>query len=131
MIKLSILCLYIRLFGVRKSFTYACYVQMVLIVLWVVIGDFFFIFQCSPISVGWSPTQSGGSCFKSTNLVIGTNTANVVMDFAILLTPMYSIWTLKLPIRRKILVTGVLLLGGGYVCTLSQRLLYPSYRSSW
>ena len=113
LIKLSILFLYVRLFGVQRKFAYACYIQMVLVVIWAIVTEFVFIFQCSPIWVAWDPTRSGGTCFQFARLFIGTNTVNVIMDFAILVTPMYLIWTLQLSVQKKLLISGVLVLGEG------------------
>ncbi|MCJ1405376.1 hypothetical protein MMC11_008603 [Xylographa trunciseda] len=112
LIKLSILFLYVRLFGIQKKFAYACYFQMVLVAIWAIVTEFIFVFQCSPIWVAWNPTRSGGTCFQFARLFIGTNTVNVIMDFAILVTPLYSIWTLQLSIQKKLLISGVLILGG-------------------
>ena len=113
MVKLSILSLYVRLFGVRQSFVIVCYVQMGLVVVWALVTEFVLIFQCSPISVAWAPKREGGSCLGFAARFIGTNTVNVVMDFVILFTPIPSIWTLQLPVQKRISVMLILALGGG------------------
>jgi hypothetical protein len=114
-IKCSILYLYIRLFGSRPSMRWACYTQIVLVVIWALVTLFLFLFQCKPIEVAWSATRTGGTCFQYAPLFIGTNTVNVVMDFGILVTPLPSIWSLKMKPAKKAWVTAILMFGAWYV----------------
>jgi len=110
-IKVSILYLYLRIFGVKPRMRWACIIQIVLVIIWGLVTLFLFVFQCKPVSVAWSPTRAGGECFEYRPLFIGTNTANVVMDFAILVTPLPSIWGLNLAPAKKLWVSAVLGLG--------------------
>ncbi|KAF2661266.1 hypothetical protein K491DRAFT_753910 [Lophiostoma macrostomum CBS 122681] len=110
-IKCSILYLYIRLFGSRPSVRWACYAQIVLVIVWGLVTFFLFVFQCTPIEVAWSVDRAEGTCFQYAPLFIGTNTVNVVMDFGLLVTPIPSIWQLKMAPTKKAWVTGILMFG--------------------
>ncbi|KAI1208480.1 uncharacterized protein F4807DRAFT_153070 [Annulohypoxylon truncatum] len=129
LIKLSILCFYVRMFGIRKSFARVCHVQMVLVLLWGIISTCCYLFQCSPVSAAWRIEQEGGKCFKFQTLFAGTNAVNVIMDIALLITPLHPIWHLKLPRRKKILVSGVLVLGTSEVVFSTVRLIKLSLLS--
>lgn len=63
------------------------------------------------MSSAWGVTQEGKKCFKFQAMFAGTNAVNVIMDVVLLITPLHPIWGLKLPIRKKILVSGILILG--------------------
>lgn len=113
LIKLSILYLYVRLFGVRKNFKILCYVQMALVLVGAVVSEFLFLFQCAPIHAAWAVDRTGASCFQFSRLFLGVNIVNVTMDVWILCTPIYPIWKLKLSVRKRILVSSVMAVGVG------------------
>jgi hypothetical protein len=105
------LFLYVRVFGVRKTFAKICYAQMILVLIWGVVSEALYLFQCSPVSAGWSLDRTGATCLNFTIMFAGTNAVNVAMDIGLLVTPLQPIWSLQLPRRNKILVTSVLILG--------------------
>lgn len=115
-IKCSISCLYIRLFGIHKSFRWYNYILIIITILWGIINLFGLIFQCSPVQEAWNPlnpTRKG--CINLRLYLIGTNVPNVVLDFLLLVAPIHLIWGLHLPMRKKLLIIAVLILGAGYV----------------
>lgn len=118
-IKCSILALYYRLFGVRKGIARVCYVLMGLTVAWGIATLFPAVFQCKPIHLAWDPTSTRSECFKLRAYLVGTNVPNVLLDVAILVTPLYPGWQLKLPTTNKVLISGVFVLGAWYadVCS--------------
>lgn len=124
-IKCSIITVYYRLFGVRKGIARICYVLMGMTVAWGIATLFPAIFQCKPIHVAWDLTSTRSECFKLRAYFVGTNVPNVLLDFAILVTPLYPLWKLKLPTTKKVLISGVFALGAWYAVTLA----YSRYKT--
>ena len=42
-----------------------------------------------------------------------------LLDFAILVTPLYPVWQLKLPTAKKVLISGIFVLGAWYAVTFA------------
>ena len=114
-IKCSILALYYRLFGVRRGFARLCYILMGVTVSWGLATLLPAIFQCDPVRKAWDPTNTEGRCIPLKPYLVGTNVPNVLLDFAILVTPLYPIWSLKLPAVKKLWISGIFVLGAWYV----------------
>ena len=91
-----------------------CCVLMGLTVAWGIATFFAAVFQCKHIDVAWDPKSTGSGCFQLRAYLVGTNVPNVLLDFAILVTPLYPIWQLKLPTSKKVFISGVFALGAWY-----------------
>lgn len=113
-IKCSILSLYYRLFGIRKAFARVCQVLIGVTIAWGLATLLPAVFQCNPIRTAWNPMSTRSNCFQLRPYLVGTNVPNVLLDFAILVTPLYAIWELKLPTARKVLISGIFVLGAWY-----------------
>lgn len=111
LVKSSILIFLIRLFGQRK------WVRRFLVWLNVInisqmVGVFFAILlQCTPISLNWDPTVSGGYCVDRRILYISTSAFNIVTDVLILGLPLWIFSSLKIPKRAKTALLIIFLLG--------------------
>lgn len=68
------------------------------------------LFQCTPVRKAWNP-KIQGHCIDIRKVFISTAVINVFSDFAILLLPLYSIWQLQMPVKRKFGVSVVFSLG--------------------
>ena len=112
-IKISICCLYIRIFGVSRWFKYYNFAMVGLTILWGLATLFGSIFQCIPVAEAWNPLSDRSMCVDLKYFLIGTNTVNFVLDFMILTAPIRLIWKLQLTTRKKLLVLGALILGAG------------------
>ncbi|KAI4858983.1 hypothetical protein F4820DRAFT_189684 [Hypoxylon rubiginosum] len=69
---------------------------------------FTFIFQCWPREAIWNPVlEAEATCidFKAATLVSGV--INMVLDIGIFLVPLYAIWLLQMPMKRKMGVLSV------------------------
>jgi hypothetical protein len=74
------------------------------------------VLQCSPVHDAWNPQGDRNNCvIIRTFFLIGTNVPNAMLDARILTAPIYPIWKLYLPTRKKILDLLVLILGVRYV----------------
>lgn len=98
---------------------------MLYFVLFLVIGWWVAIFivscvQCRPYSYFWNqyvdPTAHG-TCINISAFFIGNGAASVVTDFLILITPVPIVWSLQMPVSKRLSILGIFALGG--LCVLS------------
>lgn len=68
------------------------------------------ILQCVPRARIWNPMLKGG-CVNLQAAFIAASAINVVSDFSILLLPLYRIFKLNIPTRRKIGVFAIFAVG--------------------
>ncbi|CAD6594087.1 MAG: hypothetical protein ASARMPRED_008516, partial [Alectoria sarmentosa] len=110
----SILCLYLRIFGINRSFARTVHVALALVLAWGVATLATSVFQCRPVAAAWDKgvlIPGSGHCIDLRTWLIGTNVPHIVIDFSILLLPLPQIWRLKLSTGRKISLSGVFLVG--------------------
>ncbi|KAL8734015.1 MAG: hypothetical protein Q9166_001776 [cf. Caloplaca sp. 2 TL-2023] len=110
-IKSSVLCLYLRLFGVNKKFAIIVKCFIVIVISWGIAVLLTTIFQCDPVKGAWDISIPRNHCFSLRTWLIATNVPNIVLDFSIICLPIPLVWKLKLSTERKIGLTGVFLLG--------------------
>ncbi|MCJ1242663.1 hypothetical protein MMC14_010672 [Varicellaria rhodocarpa] len=110
--KLSILLQFKRIFVPRqKNVIYWCiYIIIWLNLLFYLIDTFVVAFACSPREKIWNPTIPGHCVNNNLNFVV-TGICNIVSDFSILLLPLYSIWLLQLPFKKKLAVSAIFATG--------------------
>jgi hypothetical protein len=68
------------------------------------------MFQCIPREKIWRPDLPG-SCMKSFVGILAIGVANLVLDLGILLVPIWAIWKLQIPVKRKLEAYAVFSLG--------------------
>ncbi|MCJ1391056.1 hypothetical protein MMC18_003917 [Xylographa bjoerkii] len=128
-VKLSILTQYRRIFvPVKKTdFMYwSTWALSAVIFLFYGVITFFEIFLCNPRETAWNP-MIPGQCFNSNTINIFTGSFNIATDFTLLLMPQYSVWKLNLPLRKRMAIASVFLIGL-FACTSSCMRLYYSVR---
>ncbi|KAH8897139.1 hypothetical protein GQ53DRAFT_818418 [Thozetella sp. PMI_491] len=76
---------------------------------------FCYLLQCWPRERIWNPTVSG-SCISGRSVNLAAGILNVVSDLEGLVLPMWAIWHLKVPIRRKLAAYAVF--GVGSIATV-------------
>ena len=109
--KLSILLLYLRVFGPKRMIYIAIHLLLWANCLFYTAG---LIFQCNPIRKAWR-TFLPGTCINQRAAQLASAVFNTFSDFAILILPMRAIWELKLPSGQKMGVLAVLGAGLLYV----------------
>ena len=114
-VKCSIVCLLLRVFGTGKRFRRTTYVLLILAIAWGISVSLVAAFQCTPIAAAWDPTIQYYHCFDHQAYFVGTSILNVMIDIAILALPIPSLWKLKLPMTRKLVISGIFMLGILYV----------------
>ena len=118
LIKISILCLYRRIFFVVHRFKIFTEVFIGLLVCYIISTVLVDIFTCIPVQKAWIPTMEHGHCLDSTLLFKVTAGLNVAFDVVILISPMPLVWQLQATMRLKLGLSLIFLLGGLYVLGL-------------
>ena len=116
-IKASILYLYHRVFSVSPRFTKTLWAVGGLVFSYSLIQALGSTIQCFPLRAVWEPLQHHW-CMNLD--VAGTilGTFNVLTDFVILALPIYPLWKLQRPLKEKLEIMTMFLLGG-FVCLAS------------
>ncbi|KAK4641312.1 hypothetical protein QC761_503070 [Podospora bellae-mahoneyi] len=115
--KISILLFYRRVFGTNVIwyivFGFTCAHWAEVTITWLA--------GCRPIDYYWrqytDPTATG-SCIDAPLFYFCNGIIGLVIDVAILLVPIPTVWKLNMPTTKKVFVGGILLLGG-FVCVAS------------
>ena len=109
--KVSILCLYYRIFCIETWFRYASYSGIAFIVSSGIAYIIATIFQCTPVYGFWDKTTEDVQCFNCAAFWQSYAVLNIVTDFAILAMPLSQIAKLRLPRVEKIGLTIIFGLG--------------------
>lgn len=67
----------------------------------------FQIAMCKPREKFWDPLIRSGHCFDYFASYQASGIFNVVSDFAILILPMFPLWSLKVSQRKKIGIMAI------------------------
>lgn len=108
-VKISVLLLYIRIFGTRKPFRIAVIAVMLLVIAFSIAAFFASIFNCIPLEKRWRHVP--GSCINLAHLAVASCVINIVADLLIFLLPIWPVWKLQLPTRQKMSVSAVFAAG--------------------
>lgn len=127
--KLAVLWLFYRIFTTRP-FRIAIVIMSVIVGLWW-FGNFFAdALICIPVAYNWDQTIKGAHCGNHRLLYIVTPIPWIVTDLAILLLPLPMAWSLQMPRKQKIAISGVFLLGGFSLVATVTRYTYSFYNSN-
>ena len=115
LVKVSILLLYRRIF-VTPKFRRATLVMGAISVAWGFITILGQIFLCRPISAAWDPNALfTDKCLNVQAYLRGVTISNLLIDVIILCLPIYMVLKLQLPVRKKIVLAGIFMVGGLWV----------------
>ena len=90
-IKCSILCLYLRIFGINQKFKRARYGLLAIAVAWGISVTVAAIFQCKPIAAAYDPRIVEKRCINVRDYFVATSILNVIVDVGILALPLPSL----------------------------------------
>ena len=112
--KMSILCLYLRIFDVDQLFRYRTWAVM-----FVTFGYLFSnmctqIFGCRPVAKSWTPDLPG-HCISTRKADYGYVSLNIISDLLIFVLPLPMVWRLQLSPRDKLGVSVIFVIGSLYV----------------
>ncbi|RDL33849.1 uncharacterized protein BP5553_08217 [Venustampulla echinocandica] len=119
--KISILLLYKSLFP-SKEIAIAVYITGAMVLAWATACIFGVIFSCIPVQGFWDLTLHA-KCIDSTKFFIGNAIPNIFTDTCILLIPVKSVWQLQFSKQKKVVVSGMFLLGGFVIVASILRLV--------
>lgn len=109
--KISILLLYRRIFDCLRI-RRATVVIGALSIGWLFTVVFSEIFLCSPTSAAWDPALIfTNRCGDYEALLLGVTISNIILDVIVLILPLPIIWGLQLSKRKRVMVSGLFLLG--------------------
>ncbi|KAK4150341.1 hypothetical protein C8A00DRAFT_18110 [Chaetomidium leptoderma] len=130
---LSILLQYARV-SVMPSDKRLCHVLIAVLCTGYLVFIVLRMVRCIPFHAQWTPGIPGARCdiYNNTWFMFASQGWNMVMDFVILLTPLYILRHSNAPLRQRVLI-GVVLAFGGSACIISiirLHTLYPSTTSA-
>ncbi|KAL4888788.1 hypothetical protein BDV59DRAFT_210917 [Aspergillus ambiguus] len=103
LVKTSLMVLYYRLFGTKKSLRIAIYLTGAIVWAWgisIVLESFLI---CQPVEYNYNPMRpGGGSCGNRNAAFVVAGVLNMVTDFMVMLLPVRYIWGLQLATARKV-----------------------------
>ena len=129
-VKLSVLFLYRRLFITRNFHAVTTIVITICIIEWLVVV----LPGCSrslPVDSIWDILVLSRWCLDYGRYSLGALISSVLLDVFMLCLPIYMVRRLQLPSKRKVIISGIFLLGAGYVvnCTCRLQLTVRDNRS--
>ncbi|KAH7111824.1 hypothetical protein B0J11DRAFT_447400 [Dendryphion nanum] len=108
--KISILVLFLRFLPHKPKMV--IYAAIVVVVVYSLIGSFYWLFACQPIEKFWDLSITGGSCIEWTTINIFSGVMNTATDSVILLLPIFMLRKAQLPKWEKVGLILVLMTGG-------------------
>lgn len=109
-VKLSICLFYRRIFETR-SFRIASLVLMGLTTAWFLAVFIANIVHCLPVGSAWD-LEHPGTCINFDIFFLAAGIIETLLDTAVLILPVRAVFTIQVPLRTKLLLSGVFLLGG-------------------
>ena len=110
LVKLSVLFFYARVFRDSRGFRICLWATGGLVVGWCITFVTLSVCACIPPHKQWD-TDVQDHCLNSFNLFVVTAATNVFIDVVILVLPLPTLWKLHTTLRRKLILTGVFVLG--------------------
>lgn len=71
----------------------------------------FEIALCTPREKIWNPLMQRGHCFSFYTIFQASGIFNVISDFTIFVLPIPCVWKLRMPLKKKILITAIFATG--------------------
>lgn len=66
---------------------------------------------CRPFAYTWDKTVTGGVCGNSTRAYLAIGIVNLCIDLAAVFIPMPVLWSLQMPLKKKVAISAILCLG--------------------
>lgn len=99
------------MFNRDRQLRIAVNVVGILCLLWFIAAAVGIALKCIPIEKSWNP-RLPGTCYTLQVFMVAIECPNSFLDFVIVALPVRVIKVLQLPLRRKILICIVIILGG-------------------
>ncbi|KAL9084334.1 MAG: hypothetical protein Q9159_005293 [Coniocarpon cinnabarinum] len=109
-IKISILVLYVRVFGQLRYMRWSAWCLSIFTIAWAIMVILVCSMQCLPIQGIWDKTIKA-KCIDAPTFFIAGSVPDVVVDFMILVLPIAAVWRLQKTIVERISLMAIFLLG--------------------
>lgn len=120
--KISILCLYRRLFS-TQSFRRNSFVVGIFVVCYWIAATVGASLQCQPVHAAWDIAVPA-KCINFAAFFLGTELFNCVLDVVMLCLPIGVIRNLHLPRRQKFQLAIIFLMGGLYADAYIPKMIF-------
>ncbi|KAI0000275.1 hypothetical protein F4779DRAFT_148648 [Xylariaceae sp. FL0662B] len=124
--KLSILFLYLELFGTNKAFRRVIWALILLNVIFPIVFIILFNTPCSKLSDSWDPILSQTQCRSVAKEEVASVGATLGLDLCVVMAPIPIIWRLQMPLKKKVAVCSMFSLGLGVVAIMTWRVIRMS-----
>lgn len=109
-VKLSLLLFYLQISPDCK-FRLAVYGLAFIVASYSVASVLVVIFPCFPVAKSWDVTISGGYCINLPVFYLANLSLNSATDIAVLILPFPLLWSMRMPLRKKVAVTSIFMTG--------------------
>lgn len=127
-LKMALLTFYQRIFA-TLPYRRASLVVMAVSTAWVVGAIFGVLFNCKPANHFWNRLKPG-TCMNFNTYAVATGVVEILIDVTILALPTRTVFTLQMPLRTKIVLASIFMLGGFAIITSIIRLANLYQKSS-
>lgn len=116
-VKVSVLIMYLRIFGVLSWMRFGCIIGIVVTTVFQCSLAIAFGAMCGPnVSTGHSQLDFleafvSKKCDSTRILVVVQGAGSVIIDLFLLILPIPAVWTLQMPLKRKNAVLSMFLVG--------------------
>ncbi|RYC59722.1 hypothetical protein CHU98_g6475 [Xylaria longipes] len=117
LVKSSILLFYRSIFNTVRSFRWAVNAMLGVVAAWTIAYFFSNLFTCYPITA-LIESFYGNKCINAVPMWLSVVATDLIVDVAILIMPIPMVLRLQLPLKERLGVLGMLLLGAS-VCAIS------------
>ncbi|KAM7185221.1 hypothetical protein V8F20_011903 [Naviculisporaceae sp. PSN 640] len=114
--KLSIITSYLRIFP-ATSLRRLLYATGVLVIGIGISAIFATIFQCWPVQAAWDFSLGDRQCFHFRDFLYANAAISIVTDFMLVAAPLPYFWSLRLPLRQRLVIC--VLFGVGFIAFAS------------
>ncbi|CAN8097802.1 unnamed protein product [Discula destructiva] len=117
--KVSLVCMYIRIFRTYPPFKLACYGALAFIILPSTVIILVTILSCQPVPYFWNRDIPNGKCVDVAALAYANSAFAVAQDALLIVLPIGMLYTLNMSLRKKALIGLMFAVGGlGLVATI-------------
>ncbi|KAI0380760.1 hypothetical protein F5Y04DRAFT_289218 [Hypomontagnella monticulosa] len=101
-VKLSIVDLYVKLFGTNRNFRLTACCLMGAVVAYCLMVIFMAFFLCQPFAFNWDVTIPGGHCRDQGSAFLASGVLNLILDIAVIMLPLPMLGSLNMPMNKKL-----------------------------
>ncbi|KAF2448669.1 hypothetical protein P171DRAFT_470362 [Karstenula rhodostoma CBS 690.94] len=110
--KLSIVALYWRLFGLTRKARIPLLLIGGVIVAWGITIFLIVIFNCDPIAGSWDLSlATTAKCLDKKSFYVGGSVPNVITDLVLVVMPLPYVWRLHASVAQRVVLGGIFALG--------------------